>query len=93
MSALLIALLCFGLGGLGAIVFANRGRASTYFGVGGTLVGCLCGIVPAVRVILGAPAQSLRMAWDVPYGSLYLELDPLSGFFLIPVFQIGRAHV
>ena len=28
------------------------------------------------------------MAWDVPYGSLFLELDPLSGFFLIPVFVL-----
>jgi formate hydrogenlyase subunit 3/multisubunit Na+/H+ antiporter MnhD subunit len=29
------------------------------------------------------------MAWDVPYGSLFLELDPLSGFFLIPVFLLS----
>jgi formate hydrogenlyase subunit 3/multisubunit Na+/H+ antiporter MnhD subunit len=28
------------------------------------------------------------MAWDVPYGSLFFELDPLSGFFLIPVFLL-----
>jgi formate hydrogenlyase subunit 3/multisubunit Na+/H+ antiporter MnhD subunit len=28
------------------------------------------------------------MAWDVPSGSLFLELDPLSGFFLIPVFVL-----
>ena len=59
-----------------------------FFGVGGTIVGCLCGIVPAVRVVLGAPSQSLRWAWDVPYGSFFLGLDPLSGFFLIPVFVL-----
>src|SRR5216684_667046 len=88
MSAVLIALLSFGVGGLGAIVFANRGRGSTFFGVGGVLIGCLCGIVPAVRVVLGEPSQSLRWAWDVPYGSFFLELDPLSGFFLIPVFVL-----
>src|SRR5208337_3084062 len=57
-------------------------------GVGGILIGCMCGIVPAVRVVLGEPSQSIRMAWDVPYGSLFLELDPLSGFFLIPVFVL-----
>src|SRR5260370_23854303 len=28
------------------------------------------------------------MAWDVPYGSRFLDLDPLSGFFLIPVFVL-----
>ena len=79
----------FVVGASGALVFANRGRWPTIFGVGGTLIGCLFGIVPAVRVVLGQPSQSLRMAWDVPYGSLFLELDPLSGFFLIPVFLLS----
>jgi hydrogenase-4 component B len=86
--ALLASLLSFAVGATGALVFANRGRWPTFFGVGGTLVGCLCGIVPALRVVLGAPVQSLRMTWDVPYGSIFLELDPLSGFFLIPVFLL-----
>jgi formate hydrogenlyase subunit 3/multisubunit Na+/H+ antiporter MnhD subunit len=39
-------------------------------------------------VLLGGQSQSIRTAWDVPYGSLFLELDPLSGFFLIPVFVL-----
>ena len=88
MSALLVSLLALAVGASGALIFANRGRWPTFFGVGGTLIGCLYGIIPAVRVALGQPSQSLRMAWDVPYGSLFLELDPLSGFFLIPVFLL-----
>jgi hydrogenase-4 component B len=88
MPALLASLLAFAVGAAGALVFANRGGWLTFFGVGGTLVGSLCGIIPAVHVVLGAPSQSLRMAWDVPYGSLFLRLDPLSGFFLIPVFLL-----
>src|ERR1022692_203801 len=88
MSALLIALVSFGVGAMGALVFANRRRGSTICGVGGILIGCVCGIIPALRVVLGEPSQSLRMAWNVPYGSLFLELDPLSGFFLIPVFVL-----
>ena len=31
----------------------------------------------------------LRMAWDVPYGSLEIGLDPLSAFFLLPLFGLG----
>lgn len=88
MPALLSSLLAFAAAAAGALIFANRGRWPTLIGVAGALVGCLCGIVPAVRVVLGAPAQSLRMAWAVPYGSFFLELDPLSGFFLIPVFLL-----
>src|ERR1022692_3670316 len=88
MSVLLVSLLALAIGAAGALIFANCGRWPTFFGVGGTLIGCLCGIIPAVRVVLGQPSQSLRMVWDVPYGSLFLELDPLSGFFLIPVFLL-----
>src|SRR5260221_8222354 len=88
MSALLIALLSFAVGAIGALVFANHERWATFFGVGGVLVGCLCGIIPAVRVMLGEPSQSLRMAWNIPYGSFSLGLDPLSGFFLIPGFLL-----
>src|ERR1019366_1686845 len=77
MSVLLVSLLALAIGAAGALIFANCGRWPTFFGVGGTLIGCLCGIIPAVR-----------MVWDVPYGSLFLELDPLSGFFLIPVFLL-----
>ena len=88
MSALLVSLLALAVGATGALIFANCGRWSTLFGVGGTLVGCTCGIIPATRVVLGQPPQSLRLAWDVPYGSLFLGLDPLSGFFLIPIFLL-----
>ncbi len=84
----MIALVSFGIGAMGALVFAGRGRGSTICGVGGILIGCTCGIIPAVYVGLGEPSQTIRMAWDVPYGSLFLELDPLSGFFLIPVFVL-----
>src|SRR5260370_30463493 len=88
MSARLIARVSCGIGAMGAMVFANRGRGSTIWGVGGVLIGCVCGIIPAVSVVLGEPSQSMRTAWDVPYGSFFLELDPLSGFFLIPVFLL-----
>jgi len=88
MLALLVSLLALAVGAIGALIFRNRGRWPTLFGAGGTVIGCLCGITPAVRVVLGQPSQSLRMDWNVPYGSLFLELDPLSGFFLIPIFLL-----
>jgi hydrogenase-4 component B len=89
MTALLIALLLFGIGAAGSLIFANRGRWATYLGAGGVILGSLFGIVPAVQVALGAPPQSLRIAWGVPYGSLYFRLDALSAFFLLPIFLIG----
>jgi hydrogenase-4 component B len=88
MTALLASLLMFALGAAGALIFAKRGRWATYLGAGSIVSGCVCGIVPAIRAVLGAPAQSLRMAWDVPYGSFFLRLDALSAFFLLPIFLL-----
>lgn len=88
MSALLFSLLSFAAGAIGAIIFVNRERWATFVGAGGVVLGCLCGIVPAMRVALGGTAQSLRLPWDVPYGSLFLQIDTLSAFFLIPVFLL-----
>jgi len=89
-TALLLSLLCLASGAAGSLLLANRGRWATYAGVSGTLVGCAIGVVPALHATLGGAAfESLRFAWSVPYGSIYLELDALSGFFLLPVFVLG----
>jgi len=88
MTLLLVSLLCFAVGATGAVVLAERGRWATYLGAGGVLLGCGCGIVPAISVTLGQPSESLRMAWSVPSGSLYLQLDALSAFFLLPIFLV-----
>ena len=88
MPALLISLLSFGIGAAGAIVFARHRRLPVIFGTGGTLVACVFGITPALRAVLGAPVRSIRFAWDVPYGSVFLRLDALSGFFLLLIFLL-----
>src|SRR5271157_442115 len=88
MTALLVSLLFFAAGATGSLISANRGRWPAFLGGGGVIFGCVCGTIPSVRVVLGEPAQSLRMGWDVPYGSLFLHLDALSAFFLLPIFLI-----
>ncbi len=89
MTALLISLLIFGAGAAASLAFAKRERWLRIFGAGGIILGSVLGLVPAIGVALGAPPQSLRVAWDVPYGSLYLRLDALSAFFLLPTFLIS----
>lgn len=89
MTALLISLLLFGVGATSSLIFARRERWVRLLGAGGVILGSICGFVPAIRVAMGAPPESLLMAWDVPYGSLYLRLDALSAFFLVPIFLIS----
>ena len=88
MVPLLLSLLCFGVGATGALALARHRRLPVWFGAGGAAAGGVCGIVPALHAALGAPIQSLRIAWDVPYGSIFLQLDALSGFFLLPIFLL-----
>ena len=84
-------LLLLGVGllvaGGSAALFARR--AATFVGVGSAVAGCLAGMIPAARVLLGGPAPSLRMAWDVPYGAFFVEVDALSAFFLLPVLGLS----
>ena len=47
------------------------------------------GLLPAVRILLGAPVESLRVVWDVPYGAFFIEIDALSAFFLVPLFGLS----
>lgn len=58
-------------------------------GVGGVVAGCVIGLIPSMRVLFGGPVESLRLAWNVPYGAFFVELDALSAFFLIPIFGLS----
>ncbi|MGD0073346.1 MAG: proton-conducting transporter membrane subunit [Candidatus Binataceae bacterium] len=88
MPLTIVCLLCFAAGACGSLISAACGRRATLVGAGGIILGCVCGFVPAARVTLGALAPTLRLGWDVPYGSLFLQLDALSAFFLLPIFLL-----
>jgi len=40
-------------------------------------------------VLLGHPAESLRLPWSVPLASFSLEIDALSAFFLVAIFGLS----
>ena len=58
-------------------------------GVCGIVAACAIGLIPSVRVLLGGATESLRLAWNVPYGAFFVEVDALSAFFLIPIFGLS----
>jgi len=85
MSLLLLGLYVLAAGGLLALVTARSPRLCTALGVAGAVAGSLCGLVAAGVALLSYRTETLSWTWDVPYGSLTLELDPLSAFFAIPI--------
>ena len=86
---LVLALGILTLGGCAALSVRRSVPWSTFLGVGSAVAGCLAGLIPAGRVLLGAPIESLRVPWDVPYGAFVVEVDPLSAFFLLPIFGLS----
>ena len=86
---LVLALAILTLGGCAALCVRHSVRWSTFLGVTSAVAGCLAGLIPAGRVLLGAPTQSLRVPWDVPYGAFFVAVDPLSAYFLLPIFGLS----
>lgn len=79
--------------GLAALLGQRSARFATGVGVGGAVAGCLVGLFPAIRILLGGGADSVRWAWAVPYGAFYVEVDALSAFFLIPILGLSALAV
>ncbi|MDD4072430.1 MAG: proton-conducting transporter membrane subunit, partial [Desulfobacterales bacterium] len=89
MIVLLSGVIIIAAGGLAALVTSRSARLSTALGVGGLCIGSLVGLVPSVTVLLNGSRLSLHLPWHFPGGSFFVEIDPLSAFFLIPVFVVS----
>ncbi len=89
MTLLALALAAFLVGGCGALLAATRPRFATCLGATGAVLGSAMGLIPAVRVLLGARVPALDLAWSVPGGAIRIGIDPLSAFFLVPIFVVG----
>ncbi len=89
MSLLLAALAIIVAGGILALVFCKNHFLSALFGAGAAFIGCIAGMLPALKSIYYGDAETVRLAWDIPLGSFFLKLDPLAAFFLLPIFLLS----
>ncbi|MFH0922379.1 MAG: proton-conducting transporter membrane subunit [Fibrobacterota bacterium] len=58
-------------------------------GAWGASIACLVGLVPALACLVNGRTESFHLPWSVPGGSFYVTLDPLSAFFLVPLFLLS----
>ena len=89
MAEFLAAILLLLIGGAAATVFGSRARPSRLAGQAGAIGGCAIGLAGAVRVLLSGQPQSLFAPSFMPGGTIHLEIDALSAFFLLPVFGLS----
>ncbi len=91
MTLLFVSLAAFALGGVLAAVLSSRPVAASAAGAGGAVIGCIAGAIFAVRALSGGVSShaSATLAWHVPSGGIVVMSDPLSGFFMLPLFVLG----
>ncbi len=74
--------------GLFALVLARRTRLAGSIALGGAIAGSAIGLIGAL-LALGGWTGELTAGWQVPGGAIVVGLDPLSGYFLAPLFGLG----
>jgi formate hydrogenlyase subunit 3/multisubunit Na+/H+ antiporter MnhD subunit len=89
MHLLLAAMILLFVSGVLAFVARRSPRLSTALGAGGAAAGCAAGLIPAVGVLIGGTTEAIHRAWDVPYGSFSVALDPLSAWFVVPILLLS----
>jgi formate hydrogenlyase subunit 3/multisubunit Na+/H+ antiporter MnhD subunit len=85
MRLILFSLMIFCFSGICALCFGKNPRVANNMGAGGTVLGCLIGLVPASMVLWTGQIREFHRPWQIPYGSLALKLDALSAFFLFTI--------
>jgi len=77
------------LSGLFSLALGKSYSRSTAFGAGGTVLACAIGLYPAVTCLLSGRILSVHCPWNLPFGSFYVEADPLSALFLLPILVVS----
>ncbi|MSN26884.1 MAG: hydrogenase [Geobacter sp.] len=78
---------CAGVPGL----FIRTGGPGQYIAAAMTLLAALLGIPASLALLFASKAATYILDWSLPFGSCELAIDPLSAFFLLPVFTVGAA--
>ena len=89
MGWLLAAIAIPTVGGLLALLVADRARASTVVGAGTAIVGSAVGLIAVAYALINDSTAEKRWPWEVPFGEFHIAIDPLSSVFLLLVFGLG----
>jgi hydrogenase-4 component B len=72
-------------GGFAAVFAGGAGKGASRIGVVSCVTGGALAVIAAVTVLWTGAESSIRLAWQVPFGSFYIAVDPLSAFFIITI--------
>ncbi len=90
MSQLLLGLWVLIDGGLLALIVGRSARWANAIGAGTAVAGSGIALVPVIGVLVsGRSLPELAWAWNVPFGSFTIGLDPLSAWFAAAILGLA----
>lgn len=89
MTCLLAVVLALLVGAVLSMAFSPWPRVAAWLGAMTAVVSCGFGTLTAVLVLSSGKTEALSLSWSIPIAKLSLGLDPLSAFFLVPLFLLG----
>jgi hydrogenase-4 component B len=78
---------CAGIPGL----FIQKPGPGQMLSAAATILAALAGVPAALLLIFKQAATTYLLEWGLPFGPCELVIDPLSAFFLLPVFLVSAA--
>lgn len=89
MNLLAVALAILVGTGLFALGASRWPRVAAGVAALGAFAASVVGLRPAIDVLRGGASANSTISWAMPLGPIQLGLDPLSAFFLVPLFGLG----
>ena len=78
---------CAGIPGL----FIRKPGSGQILAAAATILAALAGVPAALLLVFRPVATTYLLEWGLPFGPCELVIDPLSAFFLLPVFLVSAA--
>lgn len=88
--AALIAALALGCAGIPGLFLRKPGTGQAV-AAAVSIIAALVGVPAALRLLFSNATTTYLLPWNLPFGPCELVIDPLSAFFLIPVFLVAAA--
>ncbi len=86
----LVAALAIGCAGIPGLFLRKPGHGQIV-AAAGTILAALAGVPAALMLLFSRTTTTYILDWSLPFGPCELVIDPLSAFFLLPVFLVSAA--
>ncbi len=87
----LCAALVIGSAGIPGLFLQNKPGSGQIFSAIATILAAFAGVPASLLLLFSRTTTTYVLEWGLPFGPCELVIDPLSAFFLIPVFLVSAA--